>query len=1008
MFSIRRYSLLLTVLLNCQLTLAQSKELYFENYTSQDGLSQNSCFAIAQDANGFMWFGTQDGLNRYDGKQFRIFLPQYTAGKKLPSNYISSLFFDSYKNILWVGTLLGACIFHPRKDSLLKISELFPYAALLENIPVKSINSFRENEYWIITYNKGLLQLNTRAGTIRSFFDDGNNREKVNSIALHQGRIITAVSQQLFYLSAADTGYRAVPLRLSRAFPEIKALYSWHDVLWIGTLAGGCFYTADTIDAGNTIHVHPFKAATDGIGCFAADAAGRLWIGTRGKGIMRFDAQTKSIQTAVHNRYDNRSPEKDFVLSLFRDRQGIMWCGLSGGGIAKYDPLKYQFATISNDPLNAASLPDNMVFTLYKSQDGHYYVGTQNKGLVAWDTATNQFHTYPAFSHFSAAGNTVYSITEDDRHNLWIASWDGLIQLNTASKKLAFYKAKHLLPTNKLYTVYKLQDADSLFIAGENGAVFFSLKDRQWKTCADNLLQVNAYAGRYCYEDAAHLLWICTEGGGLVTCNYHSGRFATVAAVKKHATYVRYLLKDGPLFWLATDNGIVVYDAKNDSVIKHILINTSDASDVCYAIQKDRNGFFWASTNNGLYKIDPHNYNVQNYDLGSGLSFLEYNTACTLAEPDGTLLFGGVGGITKFDPSLLKENGFSPAPQLTALQVNGVARSAEKALCLHHQENFITIQFAVNNFSNSHKNRFGYRLQGLNDNWVQTGNNTASYSGLPPGDYKFQLRSANSDGKWSSDMVTLHIRIYPPWWQSWWFRTGALLVIGGIVFMVVRKRIAGIRYEAVLQRKIAETEMMALRAQMNPHFIFNCINSIDALIHSNDKYAATIYLNKFAMLLRNILDSSRQNTVTLTKDLETLQLYIDLEQLRYENKFTAAINTDELLSQEDYKVPPLIVQPYVENAILHGLKNRPDNNGQLTITVSRNQEYIQYLIEDNGVGREALKNGFRQQNPSYGMQMSSDRVRFFNNETHASVVVTDLQQNGQAAGTKIQVLLKIQ
>jgi LytS/YehU family sensor histidine kinase len=387
---------------------------------------------------------------------------------------------------------------------------------------------------------------------------------------------------------------------------------------------------------------------------------------------------------------------------------------------------------------------------------------------------------------------------------------------------------------------------------------------------------------------------------------------------------------------------------------------------------------------------------------------LEYNTACTLAEQDGTLLFGGVGGITKFDPSLLKENGFSPAPQLTALQVNGVARSAEKALCLHHQENFITIQFAVNNFSNSHKNRFGYRLQGLNDNWVQTGNNTASYSGLPPGDYKFQLRSANSDGKWSPDMVTLHIRIYPPWWQSWWFRTGALLVIGGIVFMVVRKRIAGIRYEAVLQRKIAETEMMALRAQMNPHFIFNCINSIDALIHSNDKYAATIYLNKFAMLLRNILDSSRQNTVTLTKDLETLQLYIDLEQLRYENKFTAAINTDELLLQEDYKVPPLIVQPYVENAILHGLKNRPDNNGQLTITVSRNQEYIQYLIEDNGVGREALKNGFRQQNPSYGMQMSSDRVRFFNNETHASVVVTDLQQNGQAAGTKIQVLLKIQ
>src|SRR6185436_2191822 len=165
--------------------------------------------------------------------------------------------------------------------------------------------------------------------------------------------------------------------------------------------------------------------------------------------------------------------------------------------------------------------------------------------------------------------------------------------------------------------------------------------------------------------------------------------------------------------------------------------------------------------------------------------------------------------------------------------------------------------------------------------------------------------------------------------------------IAGITTWLVRRRIAAIRNEADLKHRIAETEMMALRAQMNPHFIFNCINSIDALIQSNDKYHATVYLNKFAKLIRNILDSSKQNTVPLSKDLETLKLYIDLEQFRNENKFTAEITADDSLLQEDYKVPALIVQPYVENAILHGLRNRTDNEGRLSVTVHKQNGHLQ-------------------------------------------------------------------
>jgi sensor histidine kinase YesM len=209
-------------------------------------------------------------------------------------------------------------------------------------------------------------------------------------------------------------------------------------------------------------------------------------------------------------------------------------------------------------------------------------------------------------------------------------------------------------------------------------------------------------------------------------------------------------------------------------------------------------------------------------------------------------------------------------------------------------------------------------------------------------------------------------------------------------------------------KQMAEMEMKALRSQMNPHFIFNCLNSIDAQIQRNDKYRATVYLNKFAKLIRNILDSSKQNTVTLAKDLDTLQLYIELELLRHDHKFTAEIKTEEAILQDDYKVPPLIIQPFVENAILHGIRYRTDNNGRLTIFVSRQNNYLKYIIEDNGVGRDSVSSKSKKEKMSYGIDMSNDRVKLFNNEERASVKITDLFDGEKPSGTKVEVLLKIQ
>jgi len=242
----------------------------------------------------------------------------------------------------------------------------------------------------------------------------------------------------------------------------------------------------------------------------------------------------------------------------------------------------------------------------------------------------------------------------------------------------------------------------------------------------------------------------------------------------------------------------------------------------------------------------------------------------------------------------------------------------------------------------------------------------------------------------------------------YWAGISLLAMLSFLIFLNFRnqKKINRLAAAAYAKER-TELELQSLRAQLNPHFIFNCINSIDAFIHSNDKYNATVYLNKFARLLRNILDSSKFTSVSFAKDIDTLKLYVELEELRHENKFSTEFRIDNELLNNDYKVPALIVQPFVENAILHGLKNREDNNGLLQIDIKKVADTIEYAIKDNGIGRKAAGLIAQNKESSYGMQMSSDRIKLFNREDKPSVEITDLYDGGIAAGTAVKVHLKL-
>ncbi len=994
-----------------------SQPLYFENFTSEKGLSQNSCFAIEQDANGFMWFGTQDGLNRYDGKEFKIYLPKNAIGQALPSNVITSLFFDKNKNLLWVGTTGGICIYNPAKDALLKISSIFNYAAELEKLEVKKILSFKANEYWVVTYKKGLLLLNTLTQKISRFFNDELSQNKVSAIVNHNGQLYISLLQQLYELKSVNNGYEPQQILTDYPFPEIKELFSYNNELWAGTLNAGCLRIKNPIT--DKKNISSFTTTPTGVGCFTADAANNLWMGTRGGGIITYNFFTSQVQTAVHNKYDSRSIEKDFILSLFKDRQGIIWCGLSGGGVAKYDSAKYRFQNIANDPLNNTSLPDNMVFDIYAANNNAYYIGTQNKGLSALNSQTAQFNSFSNVKIFGAISNTIYDIAEDDDENLWIASWGGLMKLNLRTKKFFLQEEKEILTSRKLYDIHKLKNADSLFICGEDGFIFFSLKEKKWKPVNKPQLLSNTFIGRYIYEDDNNILWICTTGNGLIRYDYRQNRIEVIEEVKKIAGYIRHLLPDGSLFILSTDDGIVLYNYKTGKVEKRIAINSTKVSNVCYAALKDNNGFYWVSSNTGLYKISAKDFSSHNFDLGDGLAFLEYNTACAAKQKDGTLLFGGVGGITRFNPQLIKDNSYSPSPIITAITVNDslipveIYYTGSKNISLQYNQNFITFNFAVNNFSNHNKNSFAYQLTGIDKNWVYNGNsNTASYTSLPHGEYVFQLKSANSDGIWCLNPVQLKLTISPPWWQTWWFWLLVTLTVVGLVTFLIRRRIKNIREQADLKHKIAEVEMMALRLQMNPHFIFNSLNSINSFIVENKTHLASDYLTKFSRLMRLILENSKNESITLEKEIETLRLYLLMESLRFDNKFNHSIFIQTGIDALMIKVPPMIIQPYVENAIWHGLLHKKEK-GSVFVRIEKfetqNSESLIIEILDDGIGRDkaaVLKSKKSNTNKSYGMQITAQRIEQLNSSNKVDTV--DLIDNeGNAKGTRVTITINI-
>jgi LytS/YehU family sensor histidine kinase len=332
-----------------------------------------------------------------------------------------------------------------------------------------------------------------------------------------------------------------------------------------------------------------------------------------------------------------------------------------------------------------------------------------------------------------------------------------------------------------------------------------------------------------------------------------------------------------------------------------------------------------------------------------------------------------------------------------------------------YNANYITVGYTGLSYKNPGNIRYRYRMEGLDSNWVYTAYTSAQFQALAPGNYRFIVYAQNGGGHWSDHPAVLRLHIIPVWWQTWTFRLAVVLAVLALLYAVARSRIAAVRKreheKAELHARVVTTELKALRAQMNPHFVFNAINSVQHFITSNDPKSSQRYLAKFAKLIRYVVDNSKLTTIPLEKELEALQLFLDLESLRFENKFDYSIHVDKRIDRHFIRVPSMLIQPYVENAIWHGLMHKKEK-GRIDLRVELLETGLLCTVEDNGIGRKrslALKQSLgKETHASVGMAITQDRLEIINqlHHSHLNVKVIDLKdEKGEAAGTRVELFI---
>jgi len=1032
--------LLYCVLLFCNKKgIAQQKADYiFRHINQSDGLLHTRINSIVQDTKGYIWILTSNGLQRYDGSRFINYPYDLNNPNYLSHTRDADLFADKKNNCLWIiNQDIERLDLHQRKFSLYTAEKVIKDSNF-------KFDGYADSAGTTTFAGKFGVYQNNKTGNIpsafffsASFLAPGKSNLFISDtksdeiwIANWQGLTLFDKKTNTVYTHY----YNPIrhPLLQLMDKKELRGmLKDSRQNYWINT-GGPLFYRYDALSKKMSTYtlLGMANAASTKINqkkgvlmvnCFFEDNHHNIWIGTSNGGLLQYNPDQDSFNTTFNEESNTHGLHYNFEIScIFQDKEENIWLG-TDKGINVFSPYRQNLQSIRHRENDPSSIPKNEIMNFIQAANGDIVAGTWGGGLTVYDSKWN-FKKNISFPN-PYEYNLVWSFVQNVDGTIWVGCQHGYIHIYNLSNGMI--QSIHPPELNNSTVLCMTKDkGGNIWIGLHNGKVaewnrkqnkFYSYNDSA-KGITQEYQQVNNI-----FFDSKQRCWVTSMAGfkqldtdkRLYSAVYmqdkqyaHSISANTTGGIDEY---------DDSTLLIGTQYGGINFFNVNKKTFSHLTAENGLPANTIHAIKKDSADFVWFTTDYDLYKFKPADKKFIRLNIDDGTINSEFKTVLFYPLQDGRWLTGTTTEMICF----YTKNNFIAKDKDAKVEITGFRifnndlsidslLDTNVPVTLTYKQNFLTIEYALLDFSNLQQTNYFYRLSAVDKDWVSAGTKRiASYTNLEPGEYVFAVKA--DDGSDNTPLTSFKIIITPPFWKSLLFRISCIIVTGLFIYWLFKRRIETERNKAGMKQKIAETEMMALRAQMNPHFIFNCLNSIDNLIQEDEKEKATLYLAKFAKLIRSILENSKNNIVPCWKDIETLKLYLELEELRCDKKFSFEIHIADEILHGDYKVPPLVIQPFVENAIQHGLLNKIDGSKKLIIEVKVINNYIYYSIEDNGVGRAkaaTYKNINKPVYESMGMQITTARINLFNQNKSGSVKVTDLEdEHNEPSGTRVEVEL---
>jgi ligand-binding sensor domain-containing protein/signal transduction histidine kinase/DNA-binding response OmpR family regulator len=819
---------LLRTVLCCLLILpllvaGQPMPLKFKHLTINEGLSQNTVFATLQDAQGFVWIATEDGLNRYNGYNFNIYKHDTTL-TSLSGNQINTLF-ESRDQTLWIGTSDGLNIYNRRKDNFRRLYT-FPKKSLEINDVITNILQDKNGNIWVATFN-GLKLYQAKTDKFIPFLlpNPTNNKltNKIQTLAL-------AGDNLLFVGTGNDLKEFNT---LTRQFVPLPALLAQNEVLkrggircikpdtkgtyWIGTENAGLFNYEPAKNTCINYREQPGNPTTlpsNMVRDILIPGNGQVWVGTReGLGIF----QDGKFKTYTYDKYGTDGLTFNSVRHLMKDRAGNIWVGTYAGGVNIFYAESRNFTNISEQVGRRPGLSERMVSAIIRNNDGSFWLGTEGGGLNFADVTKGVYKYYGLNDPQTIPGsNTVKSLSKDAKGNLWVGAYNGLYYFNTAKRQFTNFKIINRDTTSAGKQIYAVEASGSSVVLGTNGAGVQILEPNgQLTTYRDDPRKPHSLSCNnvtsLLYDHGNY--WVGTQRG----LNYFDSGAKSFTQFKfnekQHYSIsnnaILSLFRDSKgRFWIGTEGGGLNYYDSQTGRFYAINERLGLANSVVHAINEDKKGQLWVSTNKGLARINlgvfktpfvAANIMVTNYSIADGLATNQFSTGATNVSRDGDIVFGSISGITLFDPASIITNDYKPPIVLTDLLIRNrpaLADAAESPLSsqineasevtLTHDQGFISFKFAALNFINPDNNQYAYKLEGFkgDNDWHYVGNQRmVSYTNLDAGTYIFKVKGANNDGVWTDHIKSIKLIVLPPWWKTWWAYIIYLAIIGLMLYL---------------------------------------------------------------------------------------------------------------------------------------------------------------------------------------------------------------------------------